>query len=324
MDRNSSGRTGTVPRVGRQSDQPRHGQSGAPQGDLINNLSFLNDRRRLERILGERRKDLQQIAGAASEYYRERHLWTKGKSRRLLVPNLRLKLIQIRLFRNALRMLEAHPAAYAVRGRGTIRAAQRHLGNRWFYHRDIKDFYPSVRTAFVRERFTNLGVEQETADLLARLVTVEDELPQGAPTSPSIGNLALWRLDYRIAGLTADVGLVYTRYMDDITVSGGQHLEERFASRIDEIIADCGWELNSKGGLVGPRERHRMLGVNVNERLGVPRAKYDLVRQKLKLAERGQISLTDSERESIRGTINWIVGVNPSQGAKLQERFARL
>lgn len=44
-------------------------------------------------------------------------------------------------------------------------------------------------------------------------------LPQGAPTSPLLANLAVHELDVRLTALAEAHGLVYTRYADDIALS---------------------------------------------------------------------------------------------------------
>ena len=45
-------------------------------------------------------------------------------------------------------------------------------------------------------------------------------LPQGAPSSPQLANLLPFHLDRRLAGYAAAVGATYTRYADDLTISG--------------------------------------------------------------------------------------------------------
>jgi hypothetical protein len=40
-------------------------------------------------------------------------------------------------------------------------------------------------------------------------------LPQGAPTSGALANLAAYRLDVRVAALAAALGARYARYADD-------------------------------------------------------------------------------------------------------------
>lgn len=276
----------------------------------------------LERLLGVPLKQLDRIVAARPSLYREDIRDIGGKERRLLVPRTRLRRLQRRLLRTVLDRIEPHPAAYCVKGQGPIKAANRHAGRRWFFHADIENFYPSVRPHRVLKRFLRLGTPADVAELLVGLVTYENQLPQGAPTSTAVGELVLFPLDCRLWSLVTPHGLVYTRYADDITISGGQHLRDRFEPKIVEIIRDEGWTLNDKGGVFGPDERHKMLGLIVNQQPSVDRRYYDKLRWALRLASAGHISLTLEEISSIEGKIEWIRSTNPKRAERLQMMLA--
>jgi hypothetical protein len=220
--------------------------------------------------------------------------------------------------------MEPHSAAFATKGRGVLDAVRLHVGNRWFFHSDIHDFYPSVRTSFVIERFCTLGISPELAELLAALVTVGDQLPQGAPTSASVGEITLYPLDERLSRLVTPHKLVYTRYADDLAISGGKHLRDRFVPKILDIIKDCGWRLNDKGGLFGPNQRHLLLGLVVNAQMDLPDETYAKMRSIIQLIQNGRYAPITQEISSLRGTINWIKTVRPERGLVLEREFEQL
>ncbi|WP_133755298.1 reverse transcriptase domain-containing protein [Naumannella halotolerans] len=61
-----------------------------------------------------------------------------------------------------------------------------------------------------------------TARYRLRALLRAAHLPQGSPTAPALANLACFRLDRRLAGYAERSGLVYTRYVDDLTFSGAR------------------------------------------------------------------------------------------------------
>ena len=49
----------------------------------------------------------------------------------------------------------------------------------------------------------------------------EDRLPQGAPTSPILANIAMIPLDYELEMECINKGYKYSRFADDIIISHG-------------------------------------------------------------------------------------------------------
>jgi len=53
-------------------------------------------------------------------------------------------------------------------------------------------------------------------------------LAQGAPTSPTLSNLVMYKLDKRLDRLANSLELNYSRYADDLAFSGNEHRDWRF------------------------------------------------------------------------------------------------
>ena len=181
---------------------------------------------------------------------------------------------------------------------------------------DISDFFPSVDEDVVRKGFVRLGARNRVANALVRLVTLPERLPQGAPTSVAVADMVLYPLDVRLAGMAEKHGFTYSRYVDDITLSGGNRLA-RFEQTARGIVTDLGWELNEKGGLVGSDQRHSLLGGIVNAKPNVTSEYYGQVRSYLRLVAKGREQPDDDSFRKLRSKVEWIVSVNPERKAAL-------
>ena len=231
--------------------------------------------------------------------------------------------IQKRLVERFFNRLTPHPAASHVKGRGVRWGLARHIGARHVFQRDLKDFFPSVPRHRIEEGLRRLGVSEETVPLLTGLVGYGEGLPQGAPTSPAVGDIVLFPLDVRIQGLVDGQSLSYTRYMDDLTISG-RRLKNRVVGRLDDIVADCGWSLNeTKGGVFGPGDRHAMLGAVVNEKANAPKIYFRQVRSFLRAVAKGNREPTAEELHSVESKALWIATLNPDRADALIELLQR-
>lgn len=123
---------------------------------------------------------------------------------------------------------------------------------RWTLQLDLKDAFPSVTSGLLRGMFWKLILEDSSLDkqvaeevvtFLVKLTTHNARLPQGAPTSPYLFNLALVH-----GGVIARIdqvcgkGKKFSVYVDDITVSSlKKEITWDFATRLIEAIEECGW-----------------------------------------------------------------------------------
>jgi hypothetical protein len=168
-----------------------------------------------------------------------------------------------------------------VRERSIVDNAKIHVGNRYVYNIDLKDFFPSIDQARVWKTLQlkplNLNKEfninatsgdekqdssrLDIANIIASLCCTEMEverqnetgawekvkrnvIPQGAPTSPIISNIICQRLDYLLTGVAKRFGLKYSRYADDITFSSMHNVyitEGEFLKELHRIIAEQGF-----------------------------------------------------------------------------------
>lgn len=104
------------------------------------------------------------------------------------------------------------------KGYSVVTNAQLHCEKPEVVVADIQDFFGSISTRRVQSLFQCLGAEYQPALMLARLCTLHEKLPQGGRASPAIANLVADDLDKLILGNYPN--LVYSRYADNITLSG--------------------------------------------------------------------------------------------------------
>lgn len=160
-----------------------------------------------------------------------------GGFREISAPDDALKEIQRQLAFDIVRttgqskpIVHAHDTAYAyVEGRSTKDALVIHQKNRsrWFFKIDLKDFFPSWT---IENLIPNLKriypltflLNADLVEKLFQVVSLHGSLPQGAPTSPILTNLAMIPIDKAISDLVWEYDkqhIVYTRYADDLLFS---------------------------------------------------------------------------------------------------------
>ncbi|MBS4100954.1 reverse transcriptase family protein [Tsukamurella paurometabola] len=272
-----------------------------------------------------------------------------GGFRLIEAPKPRLAEVQRRILRRVLDPAGAHPAARGFRPGGSVLAyASPHNGSRAVVRLDLRDCFSTVAVPRIRNVFRRLGYPAPVAAVLADLCTVAtpaDELrgldpwraatlrsrhlPQGAPSSPALVNLALHRLDARLTGLARAQGARYTRYGDDLAFSGALE-PSLIAGVVPKIVAAEGLSVNPrKTRIMRAGERQELAGMVVNARAQIPRAEYDDLRALLHNAARFGAESQNREghedfRAHVLGRIAWVAQGNERRRERLLAMAARV
>lgn len=139
-----------------------------------------------------------------------------------------------------------------VPGRSILTNVLPHLGSAFVFTADIASFYPSIRRERVACLFRRLGCSGEVADLCTRLCTFRHRLEQGLITSPALADQLMRPVDERIAGVCRELGLAYTRFVDDLAVSGPFDLgASGVPALVRRILAEHGFRPNPDKDSIG-------------------------------------------------------------------------
>jgi retron-type reverse transcriptase len=275
-----------------------------------------------------------------------------GGTRTLHAPHRKLAAAQRWILDNILNKLPIEAPAHGFAcGRGILTNASPHAGHAVIVNLDLRDFFPNITFPRVRSIFQRLGYSPAVATILALLCTecprqvVEYTgqtyhvatgprgLPQGACTSPALSNQVARRLDRRLRGLSAKLGLTYTRYADDLTFSGDESLNERIGylmAGVRHFAEDEGYTVNDKKSRVLRRNTAQMVtGLVVNKRPGVRRREVRRLRAILHRARTEGLERQNREGRPnflawLQGKIAYIRMSRPEVGAKLHEELRQI
>lgn len=250
---------------------------------LKNNFPIIYNTSHLACLVGYKKKYLKRAAYFSDNFYREFEIAKRGgKSRKIAEPLPSLKAIQKWILYNILYSIPISNYAKAY-------VPKKNIKQNLYWHRnmeivltlDITNFFPSIKLDSIENIFYSLGYSRIVANLLAKLCTKDDCLPQGAPTSPCLSNIFMKNLDDSIAGYCKERKIRFTRYADDITFSGDfDHLE--IIEFVKQELTQLGFVLNPKKTRLMTRNQAQIVtGVVVNKKLQIPFKKRNQIRQEM-------------------------------------------
>lgn len=181
--------------------------------------------------------------------YREKDYPKKnGGVRKIKPPIQRLKTIQREILDKILAQADQLNCVFGLSKTRDLKAnALLHIksSDHFLLSLDIENFFPSLSRKRVMSIFRQLGFSKENVAILTKFCTIDNSLPQGAPTSPYLASLACQKLDKKLYNYSRRRNLIYSRYFDDISISGNI-ITESYVQEIKGVISDFGLICNDQ------------------------------------------------------------------------------
>ncbi len=302
---------------------------------LFYNCKTISNLTALSKALGASEVQLCELARTANTQYRlaKANKKSDGSIRQTFDAHPPLKDVHSRIKRNILsRVSFPNYLTGSLKGKDYKINAALHSNAKIVICEDISTFFPSTKSDIVFDiwRFF-FGFSNEVADCLTRLTTKDCALPEGAITSSYLANLAFWREEPRVHDYFAQIGVTYSRYVDDIGLSSRSFITaEEKASLISTVYG----MLASKG-YKPKRQKHELQTSNnrmfitkllVNKRPALTRNERSAIRAAVFQLEKqmcGSSSRIISMKEynSIHGRVTKLSRFHEKQGKELMQRM---
>lgn len=244
-----------------------------------------------------------------------------GKYRTIYEPDPILKSIQKRILSNILeeRSVSKYSKAY-YKGISLKDNAIPHVKKKIILKLDIENFFPNI--TFMNVYNACFPIEyfpKKVGMLLTYLCTINDYVPQGAPTSSYISNLVMRDFDNEIGSFCEERNIDYTRYSDDMTFSGDFDVYEIIV-KVRKMLGKLGLNINNdKIHVIKNSCEQNVTGLVVNEKVQVSKKYRRKIRQEvyyikkygiLEHMKRNNIKDKNKYLNSLYGKINYVLQIN--------------
>ena len=295
---------------------------------------------------------------ASSRQCHYHYIWKKkanGSARLLEIPKTNLRAIQRQIYHEILQNIPLHEACHGFRKGYSCRSyVEPHCAKAVVIRMDLQGFFNSIPLRRIHAIFETIGYRVDVARLLAGLCSNQvphdvvfsnpdlswrerkqysaPHLPQGAPVSPALSNLAAFNLDVRLTSLMEKMGGVYTRYADDLAFSGrfSKATCHRLHALVCHIAMDEGFSLNThKTRIMHQGVRQSLTGLVLNQHVNYPRYKYDKLKAILFNccrygANSQNLENHDDFKAHLQGKIAYVKTINPKRAIRLEQLFAKI
>jgi len=192
------------------------------------------------------------------------------------IPADFLKNIQSKIA-HMLHQVYVHPCVHSYcKNLSVLSALKPHYGKNTVVKTDIRNFFGSVTKKMLEKYLIYIVVKDEESSMsnpktldqksinqLISLCTYKGVLPIGAPSSPMLSNIVMKRFDNRVCNFLNRRNINYTRYADDIVISG--HKAQKYIKYLYQSMKKNGFEPNvKKTKVMHAKHQQKVFGIVLN------------------------------------------------------------
>ncbi|MBN6075398.1 RNA-directed DNA polymerase [Aggregatibacter actinomycetemcomitans] len=264
-----------------------------------------------------------------------------GGRRTIAHPSKKLKKIQRELLVLLEKTLQIHQSAFAyIKGKNIINNAELHKNNKYLLKLDFYDFFNSISDVIFINYLDKIGLSLSELD--SKLVSHiffwnpnnKDKthkkliLSVGSPSSPMISNAIMYFFDSEIKIHCDSMSIVYTRYADDLSISGNdkdklKEITQFIRSRLYDLFNGKIILNDLKTILVSPGYNKFITGITLTPQgglsIGRKRKKYifGLIYKYIKN------ELKDDSISHIKGMLSFSYSIEPSFIRRLELKYGK-
>lgn len=255
-----------------------------------------------------------------------------GGKREILQPSKELKVLQRWIVEHVVLKFPISDCSMAYsRGDSVKKNAEVHKRANYILHMDIKNFFPSITDETVRVLFERndkivkeLKLSKEDIKLITDICLYRGHhLVIGSPASPHIANRIMYDFDCEMKCVASKMGIVYTRYADDLIFSSKKFIKNEFIVFVEELIIKNGFKVNKdKTFFMNKKGKRYITGVvldNNTDKLGIGNKKYKELKRRIYnylIKEEGDISY-------IQGYLSYVREINEDQYSQIKDIYQR-
>ncbi|NYH12672.1 reverse transcriptase domain-containing protein [Pseudomonas moraviensis] len=227
------------------------------------------------------------------------------------------------------------------KGVNAVDAVSKHSRSKYFFQTDIKNFFNSIDEDMVKETILKnieqcpISDIQDHIEKIVKTLTVNNSVPVGFSTSPTLSNACLFTFDNTLQEYCKNNSLVFSRYSDDIIISSMEksstfEAEKYISQKLSEIT-------KNKLSINEAKSKHTQTG-NKIKLLGMVILPNGKVSIDIKFKQDTEIKLHyyltnketfkkivgsdfDGAIEKISGHLNYYNTVDPSYLDKLRKKY---